>query len=83
MDASDVDPTAVEQSDEPGFADQSIRSGLSSVSRLLTPTRLNAWGIIGLVGTLCVVVAARLVAAPTVLYADAVVSPANDTYFFS
>lgn len=43
---------------------------------------VDRWTVLGLIGTLLAVAAARLVAAPDVLRDGFVVSPANDTYFF-
>ena len=81
-DASDVDPTTAKQGGTTVSPGQTTPSESSMLSRLAARTSLNSWGMLGLLGTLFAVVAARLVAAPNVLYDGFVVSPANDTYFF-
>lgn len=80
--ASDADTTIAERSSASVSPGQTTSSGSFILSRFATRTSRNPWGLLGLLGTLLIVVVARLIAAPSVLYDGFVVSPANDSYFF-
>ncbi|SFR34712.1 hypothetical protein [Halorubrum sodomense] len=90
-------PDAVRAAIEAGPADADDASGAASEgadadaigaddahteSNYLAVPDVDALTLLGLVGALLAVAAARLVAAPAVFQQGFVVSPANDTYFF-
>ncbi|TKX87192.1 hypothetical protein EXE43_04330 [Halorubrum sp. SS5] len=76
------DPVDETGADADAVASTQSGDAATRASRLPSPADVDAATLLGLVGTLLAVAAARLVAAPAVFQQGFVVSPANDTYFF-
>jgi dolichyl-diphosphooligosaccharide--protein glycosyltransferase len=81
VDAADAADSA-DSTDNLSASGDSTSDGISPLEFLPERTSGDLRTRLALVGVLCVVIAARLVAATDVLRDGFVVSPANDTYFF-